>query len=103
MNVVHLSFNVSVYFQDILAGCKEALSLSSHSGVILERLSSSPLQKSCFLASGSGDCSPGLSEEILGSISSTGSVPDINGKHSTLSAALPLRTVSEQASVTSSI
>ncbi|KAE8291750.1 Nucleoporin GLE1 GLE1-like protein [Larimichthys crocea] len=82
---------------DILAGCKEALSLSSHSGVILERLSSSPLQKSCFLASGSGDCSPGLSEEILGSISSTGSVPDINGKHSTLSAALPLRTVSEQA------
>ncbi|KAM9360177.1 mRNA export factor GLE1 [Symphorus nematophorus] len=83
--------------EDIMAGCKEAFSLSSHSGVILERLSSSPLQKSCFLGSSSGDSSPGLPEEISASVSSAGSIPDINGKHATLSAALPLRTESEQA------
>lgn len=88
--------NISVFLQDILAGCKEALSLSSHSGVILERLSSSPLQKSCFLGSSSGDSSPGLSEVISASVSSSGSNPDINTKHCTLSAVRTLD--SEQAS-----
>ncbi|XP_035513910.1 nucleoporin GLE1 [Morone saxatilis] len=83
--------------EDILAGCKDGLSLSSDSAVILQRLSSSPLQKSCFLGSSSGDSSPGLSEEISASASSTGSIPDINGKHTTLSAAPPLRAESEQA------
>ncbi|XP_076587226.1 mRNA export factor GLE1 [Chaetodon auriga] len=83
--------------EDILAGCKEALSLSSHSGLILDRLSSVPQQKSCFLGSSSGDSSPGLSEEILTSASSSGSVPDINVKHTTPSADPPLRTESEQA------
>ncbi|XP_074495601.1 mRNA export factor GLE1 isoform X2 [Sebastes fasciatus] len=73
--------------QHILAGCKEALSLSSHSGVILERLSSLPLQKSCFLSSSSGGSSPGLSDEISTSASSSGSIPDLNGRHATLSAA----------------
>ncbi|XP_074495600.1 mRNA export factor GLE1 isoform X1 [Sebastes fasciatus] len=73
--------------EHILAGCKEALSLSSHSGVILERLSSLPLQKSCFLSSSSGGSSPGLSDEISTSASSSGSIPDLNGRHATLSAA----------------
>ncbi|XP_070690606.1 mRNA export factor GLE1 [Pempheris klunzingeri] len=80
--------------EDILAGCKEALSLSSHSGVILERLGSLPLHKSSFLGSSSGDSSPGLSEEIPASVSSTGSIPNI--KHSGLCAAPPLRPESEQ-------
>ncbi|XP_070760483.1 mRNA export factor GLE1 [Enoplosus armatus] len=83
--------------EHILAGCKEAFSLSPHSGVILERLSSLPLQTSCFLGSSSGDSSPGLSEEISGSVSSTGSIPDINGKHTTPYAAPSLRIESEQA------
>uniref|UniRef100_A0A8C4GQL5 mRNA export factor GLE1 n=1 Tax=Dicentrarchus labrax TaxID=13489 RepID=A0A8C4GQL5_DICLA len=87
--------------EDILAGCKDGLSLSSDSAVILERFSSSPLQKSCFLGSSSGDSSPGLSEEISASASSTGSIPDINGKHTTLSAAPPVRAESEQASLSS--
>ncbi|XP_037632575.1 nucleoporin GLE1 isoform X2 [Sebastes umbrosus] len=73
--------------QHILAGCKEALSLSSHSGVILERLSSLPLQKSCFLSSSSGGSSPGLSDKISTSASSSGSIPDLNGRHAALSAA----------------
>ncbi|KAM7415587.1 hypothetical protein PAMA_017892 [Pampus argenteus] len=71
--------------EDILAGCKEALSLSSHSGVILQRLGSLPSQRSCFLGSSSGDYSPGFSEENPASISSKGSVPDITAKHATLS------------------
>ncbi|XP_040011955.1 nucleoporin GLE1 [Xiphias gladius] len=83
--------------EDIMAGCKEAISLSPHSRVILERLSSSPLQKSCFLGSSSGDSSPGLSDGIPASISSTGSVPDSNTKHNTLSAAPSLKTECEQA------
>ncbi|XP_037632574.1 nucleoporin GLE1 isoform X1 [Sebastes umbrosus] len=73
--------------EHILAGCKEALSLSSHSGVILERLSSLPLQKSCFLSSSSGGSSPGLSDKISTSASSSGSIPDLNGRHAALSAA----------------
>lgn len=98
MNQAHLWFNVSVFLQDILAGCKEALSLSPHSGFILERLSSSPQQKSSFPGSSSGDSSPGLSVAISASGSSTGSDPDITAKHSTLSAAWHLRAESEQAS-----
>ncbi|GLD61418.1 nucleoporin GLE1 [Lates japonicus] len=82
--------------EHILAGCKEAISLSSRSGVILERLSSSPLQKSGFLGSSSGDSSPGLSEEIPAPGSSTGSVYDINNKHNTLSTALTLKAEHEQ-------
>ncbi|XP_018529200.1 mRNA export factor GLE1 [Lates calcarifer] len=82
--------------EHILAGCKEAIGLSSRSGVILERLSSSPLQKSGFLGSSSGDSSPGLSEEIPASGSSTGSVADINNKHNTLSTALTLKAEREQ-------
>ncbi len=90
---------MSVFLQDILAGCKEGLSLSSQSGVILERLGSLPQQKSGFLGSSSGDSSPGLSEEISASVSSTGSIPDISAKHATLSAAPSLRIESEQASL----
>lgn len=86
------------FLQDILAGCKEALTLSPHSGVILERLSSSPLQKSNFLGSGSGKSSPGLSEEILASSSSTGSNHDDRTKHSTLLGARSVKGESEQAS-----
>ncbi|XP_026199992.1 nucleoporin GLE1 [Anabas testudineus] len=83
--------------EHILAGCKEAVSLSSHCGVILERISSSPLQRSSFLGSSSGDSSPGLSEEIPASVSSRGSIPDVNSKHTTLSAAPSLKTEREQA------
>ncbi|XP_036954523.1 nucleoporin GLE1 isoform X1 [Acanthopagrus latus] len=83
--------------EDILAGCKEALSLSSHSGVILQRLNSSPLQKSCFMGSSSGESSPGLSEEVSASVSSAGSISDINAKHTALFAARPSRTESEKA------
>uniref|UniRef100_A0A7N6BGM5 mRNA export factor GLE1 n=1 Tax=Anabas testudineus TaxID=64144 RepID=A0A7N6BGM5_ANATE len=82
--------------EHILAGCKEAVSLSSHCGVILERISSSPLQRSSFLGSSSGDSSPGLSEEIPASVSSRGSIPDVNSKHTTLSAAPSLKTEREQ-------
>uniref|UniRef100_A0A7N6BTQ3 mRNA export factor GLE1 n=1 Tax=Anabas testudineus TaxID=64144 RepID=A0A7N6BTQ3_ANATE len=96
MNEVHLSSIVSVSLQHILAGCKEAVSLSSHCGVILERISSSPLQRSSFLGSSSGDSSPGLSEEIPASVSSRGSIPDVNSKHTTLSAAPSLKTEREQ-------
>uniref|UniRef100_A0A671X7K1 mRNA export factor GLE1 n=1 Tax=Sparus aurata TaxID=8175 RepID=A0A671X7K1_SPAAU len=88
--------------EDILAGCKEALSLSSHSGVILQRLNSSPLQKSCFMGSSSGESSPGLSEEVSASVSSAGSISDINAKHTSLFAARPSRTESEKASFSSS-
>ncbi|XP_029295234.1 mRNA export factor GLE1 [Cottoperca gobio] len=84
--------------EPILAGCKEPLSLSPHSAVILERLCSSlPLQKSCFLGSSSGHSSPGLSEEISGSLSSTGSIADLNTRHTALSAAPSLRTERDQA------
>uniref|UniRef100_UPI0037E9A1F7 mRNA export factor GLE1 n=1 Tax=Semicossyphus pulcher TaxID=241346 RepID=UPI0037E9A1F7 len=84
--------------EDILAGCREGLSLSPRSGVILERLGSLPPQNSrSFLGSRSGDSSPGLFEEISASASSTGSIPDINGRNSTLSAAPPSKTESQQA------
>ncbi|XP_061586632.1 mRNA export factor GLE1 [Cololabis saira] len=48
--------------EDILAGCKESLSLSSNTGIVLERLSSLSLQKSSFLDSSSRDTSTVLSE-----------------------------------------
>ncbi|KAK1893290.1 Nucleoporin GLE1 [Dissostichus eleginoides] len=66
--------------EPILSGCKEPLSLSPHSGVILERLCALPLQKASFLGSSSGDSSPGLSEDIFTSLSSTGSIPDLNAR-----------------------
>ncbi|KAM3611433.1 uncharacterized protein V6R79_018474 [Siganus canaliculatus] len=81
--------------EDILAGCKEALSLSSHSGVILDRLSSSPQKKSC-LGSSSRSSSAGLSGEISASVSSTASIPDTSFKYTTLCAVPPLWTESEQ-------
>lgn len=81
MNEVYLRLNVCVCLQDILAGCKDAVSLSSHSGLILEHISSLALQRSSFLGSSSGECSPGLSEEIPASVSSMGSIPDVNTKH----------------------
>uniref|UniRef100_A0A7N8XD22 mRNA export factor GLE1 n=1 Tax=Mastacembelus armatus TaxID=205130 RepID=A0A7N8XD22_9TELE len=77
--------------EHILAGCKEALSLSPHTGIILERLNSSPLQKSGFLTSHSGDSSPGLSEEIPTTSFSSGSISDINAKQNTISTALSLK------------
>lgn len=82
--------------EDILAGCKEPLVLSSQTGVILERLGSLSLQQSGFLGSSSGDSSPGLSDEISASASSTGSIPDISARHAALSAPLSLRIESEQ-------
>ncbi|KAG7219204.1 hypothetical protein INR49_019264 [Caranx melampygus] len=93
--------------EHIMAGCKEVVSLSSGSGIILERLSSSRLQqRSGFLASSSRDSSPGLSEETpaSGNGSSTGSVPDVTTttttctmKLITLSTASPLKAEREQA------
>ncbi|XP_020513788.2 mRNA export factor GLE1 [Labrus bergylta] len=84
--------------EDILAGCREDLSLSPRSGVVLERLGPLPPQTSrSFLGSSSGDSSPGLSEENSASASSSGSIPDINGRSNTLHSAPPFRTDSEQA------
>uniref|UniRef100_A0A8D3AZ98 mRNA export factor GLE1 n=1 Tax=Scophthalmus maximus TaxID=52904 RepID=A0A8D3AZ98_SCOMX len=74
--------------EDIMAGCKEAVSLSANSGIVLERLDSSPLLKFCFLGSSSGHSSPGLSEEIPASGSSRGSLPDVGAKLNALSAAV---------------
>ncbi|XP_030000246.1 mRNA export factor GLE1 isoform X1 [Sphaeramia orbicularis] len=89
--------------EDILAGYNEAPSLSPYSGVVLERLGSLSLQKSCFAASSSGDSSPGLSDEIPASISSTGSVPSITGigcVNGVQSAAEPEQVVSNEANHT---
>uniref|UniRef100_G3PPI2 mRNA export factor GLE1 n=1 Tax=Gasterosteus aculeatus aculeatus TaxID=481459 RepID=G3PPI2_GASAC len=68
--------------EDILSGCKDVLSLSSRSGVVLERLGSSPLQKSCFLScSPRGSCA-GLSGENSTSASSSGSICELLGRPS---------------------
>ncbi|XP_034396450.1 nucleoporin GLE1 [Cyclopterus lumpus] len=85
--------------EDILAGCKEALSLSPQSGVILERLASFPLQKSCFLSSSSGGSSPGLFDENSASLSSSGSVSDLHAGRAAPSAAASLNAEREQAVV----
>lgn len=70
------------FLQDILSGCKDVLSLSSRSGVVLERLGSSPLQKSCFLScSPRGSCA-GLSGENSTSASSSGSICELLGRPS---------------------
>ncbi|KAM9392005.1 mRNA export factor GLE1 isoform 2-T2 [Pholidichthys leucotaenia] len=82
--------------EHILHGYKEVFSLSPHSVVILERLSSLPLQKSSFLGSSSGDCSPGLSDEVPDSVSSPGSIPDHNTRNSTLSAAPSVQNKQDQ-------
>ncbi|MEQ2208526.1 hypothetical protein XENOCAPTIV_004910 [Xenoophorus captivus] len=69
--------------EHILAGCKETLSLSSHSAVILEQIDSKSLHKSSFLDSSSAD-----SEESPASVSCSASTADLNGKLTTLSSAL---------------
>ncbi|KAL3975322.1 Ras-like protein [Sarotherodon galilaeus] len=80
--------------EPLLAGCKDSPSLSPIAGVILERLSSAPLQKSLsFLGSRSGDSSPVLSEV---SISSTGSVPDVSARTAAFSAAASVKNEREQ-------
>ena len=94
----HLRSNTLVFSQHILAGCNEVAVLSSQSGVVLERLSMSPRQLSGFQRSNSDESSPGLSEEISASVSSTASNPDTDSKHSALSAAWHLQAKSEQAS-----
>ncbi|MEQ2184123.1 hypothetical protein GOODEAATRI_004738 [Goodea atripinnis] len=68
-----------VFLQHILAGCKETLSLSSHSAVILEQIDSKSLHKSSFLDSSSAD-----SEESPASVSCSASTADLNGKLTTL-------------------
>ncbi|KAG7490961.1 nucleoporin GLE1 [Solea senegalensis] len=82
--------------ENIMVGCKETICLSSHSGILLERLSSSTLQKSFCLDSISGYSSPGLSEEIPASFSSTGSVSDTNRRQNTHSNGLSGKTEHEQ-------
>lgn len=82
--------------EHILSGCKDVLSLSPHSAVILERLGSLPLQKSSFLSSSSGGSSPGPSEEIPASVSSVGSESDTNGRNASLSAAPSLKNERQQ-------
>ncbi|XP_031590723.1 nucleoporin GLE1 isoform X1 [Oreochromis aureus] len=80
--------------EPLLAGCKDSPSLSPIAGVILERLSSAPLQKSLsFLGSRSGDSSPVLSEV---SISSSGSVPDVSARTAAFSAAASVKNEREQ-------
>ncbi|KAJ8388746.1 hypothetical protein AAFF_G00129790 [Aldrovandia affinis] len=51
--------------EDILSECNAQPSLSPLSGVILKRLSTRPLQKTCSLGSASRDSSPGLSEDVF--------------------------------------
>ncbi|XP_072243323.1 mRNA export factor GLE1 [Leuresthes tenuis] len=85
--------------EDILAGCKETLSLSEHSGVVLERLGSLSLQSSSFLDSSTRDSSPGLLEETLASVSSSGSFADLNSRPATLSATPSLKNDREQQAV----
>ncbi|XP_041642391.1 nucleoporin GLE1 [Cheilinus undulatus] len=81
--------------EDILAGCREVLSLSPRSGVVLERLGPLPSQTSrSSVGFSSGDSSPGLSKNSA-SASSSGSIPDINGRSTTLYSAPPFRTESE--------
>lgn len=68
-----------------MAGYKEELSLSPQSGLILEHLGSRPIQRSPFLSCSPDACSPGPSEEIPASVSSSGSALDFNGRLRTLS------------------
>ena len=97
----HYDWSLSVLLQDILSGCKETLSLSEHSGVVLERLGSLSLQSSSFLDSSTRDSSPGLLEETLASVSSSGSFADLNSRPATLSATPSLKNDREQASLPS--
>ncbi|XP_041854834.1 nucleoporin GLE1 [Melanotaenia boesemani] len=83
--------------EHILAGCKEALSLSPQSVAVLERLSSLSLQKSSFVDSSSRDSSPVFSEETPASLSSTGSITDLNRRHAALSATSSLKNQLDQA------
>lgn len=92
---------MSVFLQDILAGCKEALSLSSQSGAILQRLNCLSPQRSVFLGSSSGTSSPGLSDEVPASFSSTGSSRDVTVKNDAVTATVTLKAEREQASLLS--
>ncbi|XP_054630922.1 mRNA export factor GLE1 [Dunckerocampus dactyliophorus] len=69
--------------EDILAGYKDSLSLSSQSGVILQQLTSQSPQKFAGLSFSSGLSSPGLSASDC----STGSSGDTTGKNDTVTAA----------------
>ncbi|KAJ0067732.1 hypothetical protein NL108_010063, partial [Boleophthalmus pectinirostris] len=69
---------------DILAGYEESPSLSSYSASVVERLSSLHLNKSRF-SSGSGDSSPGFSENAHNSFSSCSILSLINRNHNGLS------------------
>lgn len=86
---LYLLLSISLCFpQHILAGCKETVSLSSHSAVILERIDSASLHRSSFLDSSSADL-----EEIPASVSSSGSTADLNGKLSAPSSAPSLKSL----------
>nr|XP_057926065.1 mRNA export factor GLE1 [Doryrhamphus excisus] len=69
--------------EDILAGYKDSLSLSSQSGVILQQLSSHSPQKFAGLSLSSGHSSPGHSTSDC----STGSSGETTGKNDTVIAA----------------
>uniref|UniRef100_A0A8C6TXK0 mRNA export factor GLE1 n=1 Tax=Neogobius melanostomus TaxID=47308 RepID=A0A8C6TXK0_9GOBI len=69
--------------EDILEGYHESPSLSSYSAAVVERLSSVHLQKS-RLSSGSGESSPGFSEEVHNSFSSS-SILSFNNRNNALS------------------
>ncbi|KAM6931335.1 mRNA export factor GLE1 [Xenentodon cancila] len=72
--------------EDILAGCKDTLSLSSNSGIVLERLSSPSLQKSSFLDSSSRGSGTVFSAET----SASASVADLSAPDTAHTAAPPL-------------
>lgn len=83
--------------EDILAGYHESPSLSSYSAAVVERLSLLQLQKS-RPSSGSGESSPGFSDEVHASFSSS-SILSINNKHnglSTVSTASPVKLDTDQ-------
>uniref|UniRef100_A0A8C6U5H0 mRNA export factor GLE1 n=1 Tax=Neogobius melanostomus TaxID=47308 RepID=A0A8C6U5H0_9GOBI len=86
--------------EDILEGYHESPSLSSYSAAVVERLSSVHLQKS-RLSSGSGESSPGFSEEVHNSFSSS-SILSFNNRNnalSTVSTTSPVKQDSEQLAV----
>ncbi|XP_034018954.1 nucleoporin GLE1-like [Thalassophryne amazonica] len=80
--------------EDILAGYNEVLSLSPFAGAVLDRLTNQSLQTS-FVSS--GHSSPGFSVESPACPSSAASTPEVNGKPTVLSVALPSKFDAEQA------
>lgn len=71
--------------------------MSPQSVAVLERLSSLSLQKSSFVDSSARDSSPVFSEETPASLSSTGSITDLNRRHAALSATSSLKNQLDQA------